>query len=109
MIDTLEFDCSAWNIIKLDKNKSLLVGVVYRSPNSTEKNNLNLLSLIRAVLATKCQYVDICGNFNLPLIDWSINCSLEAEGSFSSEFAALVEELTLFQHVKSNQGIASHP
>ena len=43
MIDKLKFDCSAWSIVKIDKNKSLLIGVVYRSPNSTPENNLNLL------------------------------------------------------------------
>ena len=101
-IDKLEFDCSAWSIIKLDKNKSLLIGTVYRSPNSSPENNLNLLRLMRAAVAANCTYLNICGDFNLPLVDWSVNRSLEAEGSYSSDFVSLAEELSLFQHVSSD-------
>ena len=101
-IDNLEFDCSAWTIIKLNKNESLLIGVVYRSPSSAMENNENLLKLMQAAMATNCQYINICGDFNLPMVDWSINRSLEAEGSYSSEFLNLAEELSLFQHVHSN-------
>ena len=34
LFDDVEFDCSAWSCVKMSNNKSLLVGVAYRSPNS---------------------------------------------------------------------------
>ena len=102
-IDELVFDCSAWSIIKLKGNKAMLVGVVYRSPSSTAENNEKLLSLLRAAANANCQYLSICGDFNLPLVDWSVNHSPESENAYSSEFVrCAVEELALFQHVNSN-------
>ena len=101
-IDNLDFDCSAWSIIKLAGNRALLIGVVYRSPSSTDENNQNLLALLRAAAAANCQYFSICGDFNLPQVDWSVNRSLESENAYSSEFVSIVEELSLFQHVDTH-------
>ena len=101
-MDGFVFDCSAWSIIKLENNKALLVGVVYRSPNSSDENNRNMLTLLRAAAAANCQYLTICGDFNLPLIDWSINRSQESENALSAEFVGMVEELGLFQHVRGS-------
>ena len=101
-MESVEFDCATWCIVKLTRNKSLLVGVVYRSPSSTAGNNQKLLSLIRAAAATNCQYLNVCGDFNLPLIDWNVNQSLESENAFSSEFVEMVEDLPLFQHARDS-------
>ena len=57
----------------------------------------------RAAASANCQYLSICGDFNLPLVDWSINSTLESETAYSSEFVrCAVEELSLFQHVNLN-------
>jgi hypothetical protein len=37
-MDERAFDCSTWSFIKLAENKTLLCGVVYRSPNSNDEN-----------------------------------------------------------------------
>ena len=71
-MDELAFDCSAWSYIKLAENKTLLFGVVYRSPNSTEANNRNLLQLLQVAAAANCKYLTVCGDYNLPSIDWSV-------------------------------------
>ena len=97
-VDGLAFDCSVWTKIKLAGNKSLLVGVVYRSPNSTNENNQNMLQVLRTAASANCQYLTICGDFNLPLIDWNTKRSLESENALSSKFMELIEELSLFQH-----------
>ena len=99
-MDELAFDCSAWSYIKLAENKTLLFGVVYRSPNSTEANNRNLLQLLQVAAAANCKYLTVCGDYNLPSIDWSVYQSLESENAFSSEFVQVMEELSLFQHAK---------
>ena len=102
VMEELEFDCAAWSTIKLAENQSLLVGAVYRSPNSNDENNQKLLSLVRAAVATNDQYLTICGDFNMPKIDWSVSQSLESENCLSSDFVRLVEELGLFQHARSS-------
>ena len=101
-MEKVDFDCSTWSFIKLAENKTLLVGVVYRSPSSTDVNNQNLLSLLRAASSTKCDYLNICGDFNVPLIDWSVSRNLESENSFSSNFVDMVEELALYQHARES-------
>ena len=101
-MEGLEFDCANWCIIKLARNKSLLFGVVYRSPNSTNENNQNMLALLQAAAAANCQYLNICGDFNMPLIDWNVGRSLESENAYSSEFIEVVEELSLFQHARNS-------
>ena len=100
-MEDVAFDCSAWSIIKLARNRTLLVGVVYRSPNSMDENNLNLLNLLRAAAATHCDFLTICGDFNLPLIDWSVGRSLESENALSFKFVEVIEDLSLYQHAHS--------
>ena len=104
-MDKVAFDCSAWSIdciVKLAHNKSLLIGVVYRSPNSTDENNRSLLNLLQVASTNNCDYLNICSDFNLPLIAWSVFRSLESENSFSAEFIDVVEGLAWCQH-------AGHP
>ena len=53
--DDILFDCSAWSMIKLKDNKSLLLGAVYRSPNSNIENNQKIdknMSLVGLVYTT---------------------------------------------------------
>ena len=71
--DENEFDCSAWCTVLLSDGKRLLIGVIYRSPNSTENNNEEMLKILRMASKTKTDYLLICGDFNLPKIDWSEN------------------------------------
>ena len=44
----------------------------------------------------------VCGDFNLPLIDWSLGQMRDSQGSFTSLFLETVEDLNLFQHVDSS-------
>ena len=68
--DDVAFDCSTWVTVRLSNRKTLLIGVVYRSPNSREENNGKLLALMRLAATGGCDYVTICGDFNLPKINW---------------------------------------
>ena len=101
-MDEIEVDCATWCIIRLNGNKTLLVGVVYRSPSSTPENNQKTLSMIRAAAASNCQYLNVCGDFNLPRIDWNVSRSLESENALSSGFVEMVEDLQLFQHERNS-------
>ena len=83
--------------MKLSSNKTLLVGVVYRSPNSSDDNNERLLAMLRHAATLRCDNVTICGDFNLPKIKWSANLCLDSEGSYSQAFFNTIEDLNLFQ------------
>ena len=100
-MDERAFDCSAWSFIKLAENKTLLCGVIYRSPNSSGENNQKLVRLMQGAAAAKCEHLLICGDFNLPSIDWSVYQSHESETAFSSDFVKVVEELALYQHARN--------
>ena len=98
LFEEMDFDCSTWFRVKLSNNKSLLVGVVYRSPNSNEENNNQLLAMLRLAATVRCDYLTLCGDYNLPRIDWSVNQCFDSEGSFSQAFLNLIEDLSLNQH-----------
>ena len=97
--EDLEFDCSAWSIVKVSSNKSLLIGVIYRSPNSPGKNNENLLKILRRASKASCSQVLVCGDFNLPRIDWNTKRSFEAEWSFTTQFVDEIVDMSWHQHV----------
>ena len=100
--DNADFNCSAWSIVKLAGDKSLLVGVVYRSPNSSVQNNESLLKLMRKAFTSNFDHVMLCGDFNLPLIEWNLNQCLDSELSFTASFLTVVEDLGVFQHVRES-------
>ena len=61
--------------MELNNKDTLLVGCIYRSPNSSETNNINLLKLLREVSENRYSHKLIMGDFNFPEIDW-LNQSL---------------------------------
>ena len=96
--DDMGFDCSTWFTIKLASNETLLVGVVYRSPNSGDDNNDKLLAMLRQAATVRCEYLTLCGDYNLPRIDWRAKHCLDSDGSYSKEFLDMIEDLNLYQH-----------
>ena len=97
--EDIKFDCSAWTIVKVSRNKVLLVGVIYRSPNSPELNNENFLKILRAASKANCNQIVVCGDFNFPHIDWNSRKSLESEFSFTTRFLEEMEDIGWYQHV----------
>ena len=102
LFDAVSFDCSSWSTILLSDSKRLLVGVVYRSPNSPDENNTKMLDIMRITATAKFDYLLVCGDFNLPRIDWSVNQCLDSVNSFSAEFMDTVEDMNWFQHSKND-------
>ena len=49
----IQFQESLWCRIKLNKADNLILGCIYRSPNSQEDNNENLFKLIKKVCNMK--------------------------------------------------------
>ena len=42
-LNNKEFEALCWRVVRLNANDKMLVGCVYRSPNSTRENNKNIL------------------------------------------------------------------
>ena len=102
LFDEVAFDCSAWSIVRLTSNKTLLVGVVYRSPSSPALNNQNLLTILGIAKKANCSQLFVCGDFHLPLIDWNTWTSPEGELSFAARFLSVVEDWDWYQHVETS-------
>ena len=99
-MDGESFDCLAWSLVKLMDGKRLLLGAVYRSPNSSDENNQNLLKTLRLAASVPHDFLMICGDFNLPSIDWRTNQVQDGQNSFTATFLETVEDMNLFQHVR---------
>ena len=102
LLDKVEFDCSAWCNVLLSGGKRLLIGVAYRSPNSSDNNNERMIEILGTARNMKADYCMICGDFNLPKIDWSTNQCLDTEASFTAKFMEVVEDFGWFQHCKKD-------
>ena len=86
--------------VKLKKGDKLLIGGIYRSPNSTsEVNNKAMLNLIRTVCNGTYSHICIVGDFNCPRINWHLRDFIGPEDSFESQFLNVVDDYFLYQHI----------
>ena len=69
------YDDAVWCEIRLHKGDKIIVGCIYRSPNSTRDNNKLLLDMLQKVNDGSYSHVIIMGDFNYPEINWSQECS----------------------------------
>ncbi len=62
-----------WISVKLTGNDRLLIGCVYKSPNSDGDNIAALNTLFQDIVKTNGQFshILIMGDFNYPNIDWN--------------------------------------
>ena len=58
------FEESVWCSVKLNTNDTLLVGCIYRSPNSSETNNIDIFNLIKEMSEKRLSHKLIMGDFN---------------------------------------------
>ena len=98
-----EFEETLLLSLKLRAGDCLLFGVFYRSPSSSESNNLAL----NTILSTLCvqespKYSHLCvvGDFNFPVIHWSAGHTCQ-EGSMEDKFIETMENCFLHQHILS--------
>ena len=98
-----EFEETLLLSLKLRAGDCLLFGVFYRSPSSSESNNLAL----NTILSTLCvqespKYSHLCvvGDFNFPGINWSAVLTCQ-EGSMEDKFIETMENCFLHQHILS--------
>ena len=75
------------------RNSTLTIGVVYRSPNIGQEEDVKLQKAIREVSKGECV---IMGDFNHGHIQWE---SLESAGGDDHQFLLLTQDCFLTQHV----------
>ena len=95
---------STWIKIKLRGEESLLIGCVYRSPQSTPANNEQLRNLIKNANQDNPTHLMIVGDFNYPGIDWNSSTTAGEDSTKNEEYQFLetVRDTYLYQHVMEN-------
>ncbi len=90
---------SIWCEIKLEKQDKLLVGCVYRSPNSSVDGNKNTLDLLKMASSLNYSHMLIMGDFNHPEITW-MPIQMPSEPLHpATQFVECIRDCFLHQHV----------
>ena len=69
-----EFEETFWLSLKLRAGDCLLFGVIYRSPSSSDSNNLALNTIMSTIClkeSPKYSHLRVVGDLNFPAINWS--------------------------------------
>ena len=77
------------------------MGTVYRSPNSTDVNNTELLNLLHEVSNIKHDHLIITGDFNLKEIDWESRSVKGGTESYQRKIFDCINDLFLNETIKS--------
>ena len=100
------FEESSWHWIRSNsgedkqKNELILHGCIYRKGSSTSENNMELYKVLSEACKTN-KLVSICGDFNLPSINWKQPLILDNNKSNTAKkFIETLDDLFLIQHVK---------
>ncbi len=88
---------SVWCEIKLKSSDVLLVGGLYRSPNSSATTDSNINSFVSQLRMPT--HTLICGDFNYPEINWCSLVSSKSDEHKASKFLNSIQDSFLFQHV----------
>ena len=85
--------------VKLNNDESLMLGLLYRSPTSSEANNNKLNKLIDEICENNPSRTLLIGDFNFPRIEWtSLTTSATGEGK-EFHFIEKIRDKFLTQHV----------
>ena len=95
-----KFEESCWCEVKLAEKDSLLIGCVYRSPNSNGENNDHLNKCLKDVCnSSKFTHLLMCGDTNFPEINWVDGISPIDPLHKASLFMETVRDCFLYQKV----------
>jgi len=93
-------DATVWCDVTLNQVDTLIIGVVYRSPNASEETNKRMVETITDVVNDKPSHLLIMGDFNFPGINWQTQTS---EGSAQEQFyLSSFREWYLWQHMDNS-------
>ena len=91
---------STWCKINLSGGDNIIIGCVYRSPNSTHENNRSLFEALQVISGNNPSHLLILGDFNIKEIDWNNMSSAENENHIATQFLECIKDCFLFQHVR---------
>ena len=96
----MDFKESIWCETRLSDEDNLMIGCVYRSPNSPDENNAHLWNLLNAACAKQNSHLLIMGDFNFPEIDWDSWTSSAGISHASNKLLDCLQDNYLFQEVR---------
>ena len=92
-------DESVWCKAKLMRNDKLLIGCIYRSPNSNVTTDAKINDTLKKANNLGFSHVLIFGDLNNPSLNWRENTSPPDSNHPSTIFMEAVRESFLTQHV----------
>ena len=98
-LNNIGVEDSVWCALSLRDSDRMLIGLVYRSPNSSDANNDKLLHLLQDLPRIYPHtHLLLMGDFNFPNIDWCNNVVIGSDNSLTSKFFDITQDLFLTQH-----------
>ncbi|XP_069131788.1 uncharacterized protein [Argopecten irradians] len=97
---SINFDEHVWCSINLKNKDKLLIGNIYRSPNSDNDNNIKLQHLLTDALKRSFTHTLITGDFNFKEINWNNWSTSVTERHPAYGFLETTKDLFLNQHVQ---------
>ena len=100
---TTDFQESLWYWIYYGRRSKVLVGTVYRKPNSSSDNDRKLVDIIEKATDISSEVI-ILGDFNLPEIVWTeMRAKSKMNEGYNTpvKFLDMVQQCGLYQHVTS--------
>ena len=94
-----DFNEAVWCKILLNKTSTLLLGCVYRSPNSSLENSEHLITLLKEVGQEKYFHHLVMGDFNYREINWTDSSTNVGENHVASLFLECIRDTYLCQYV----------
>ena len=88
--------------IEINKKNKLLVGGIYKSPSSTDENDLSLFQLFDSVNNIIFKKLLMIGDFNFPEIDWTNWTTTTSENHNAYIFLECMHDNNLDQFVTSD-------
>ena len=98
-LDT-DFNESIWCWIHLNRNNQMLLGCLYRSPNSTIANSEQLTALINKLHKEKYSHLLVMGDFNYREMNWVDNSTTVSENHPATKILECIRDAYLHQHVQ---------
>ena len=88
-----------WCEIRLAGKDKMIVGVIYRSPNNTNPNNMLLAESLLKFTSMGHSHIIVMGDFNHPELDWIRDISLASNNHPATKFLEAIRDTFLFQNV----------
>ena len=96
-----DFKESVWCEIRMNSKDKLLIGGIYKSPNSDAVNHEQLNKLITQAVELKYKSTVILGDFNFPEINWDTWTVNKSETHPAFHFVECIRDNFLYQHTDS--------